>query len=154
MYLFKKVIKRLLQGKITISVAESCTGGLLCSKIVSEVGVSKIFNIGLVTYSNKSKSNLLKIPPSNLKRNGAVSYETAKQMVKNLKKLSKSKLCISITGIAGPSGGTKKKPVGLVFFAISFKNKITVFEKKFQGSRKQIQEKIVTDVFIKLEKLI
>ena len=154
MHLFKKIIKRLLQRRITISVAESCTGGLLSSKIVSEAGVSKIFNIGLITYSNQSKSNLLKIPPSYLKKYGAVSYETAKLMVKKLKKLSKSNLCISITGIAGPSGGTITKPVGLVFFAISFGNKITVLEKKFKGSRTQIQQKIVKDIFTTLEKLI
>ena len=118
MYLHKKIIKKLLKRNISISVAESCTGGLLCSIFTSVAGISKIFNMGLITYSNKSKSSLLKIPQNDLKKYGAVSHQIAAIMVKNLQKLTKSRLCISTTGIAGPSGGTKVKPVGLIYFGI------------------------------------
>ena len=151
---YKKVIKKLLKRNITISIAESCTGGLLSSKFISEAGISKIFNMGLITYSNKAKANLLKISQHQIKKYGAVSHQTATLMVKNLQNLSKSKLCISTTGIAGPSGGTKLKPVGLIFFGILYKNKITVFQKKFKGSRSQIQNKTVDAIFFRLEKLI
>ncbi len=151
---FKKIIKIFIKKNITISVAESCTGGLLSSKITSENGVSKIFNMGLITYSNKAKSNLLNIDSHYIKKYGAVSYETASIMVKNLQKLTKSKLCISTTGIAGPSGGTKTKPVGLVFIGILYKNKVIIYEKKFKGSRSQIQQKTLKAICTVLEKLI
>ena len=154
MHLFKKVIKRLLQKRITISVAESSTGGLLSSKFTSVAGISKIFNMGLITYSNKSKSNLLKISQNQLLKYGAVSHQTAMLMVKNLQQITKSKLCISTTGIAGPSGGTKVKPVGLIYFGIKYRNKTFILEKKFKGSRIQIQQKTVKAIFATLEKLI
>ena len=124
MSLYKKTINKLLKKNITISIAESCTGGLLSSKFISEPGISKIFNMGLVTYSDKSKTNLLKISAKHLKKYGSVSQQTAGLMVNNLKKISKSKLCISITGIAGPLGGTKTKPAGLIYIGIIYKNKI------------------------------
>jgi len=154
MYLYKIIIKELLKRNITISVAESCTGGLLSSKFTSVAGISKIFNMGLITYSNKAKSNLLKISQNHLKKYGAVSHQTATLMVKNLHHLTKSKLCISTTGIAGPSGGTKAKPVGLIYFGIKYKNKTIILEKKFQGSRAQIQQKTIKAIFTTLEKLI
>jgi len=154
MSLYKKTINKLLKNNITVSIAESCTGGLLSSKFTSEPGISKIFNMGLITYSNKSKSNLLKISQNELKKYGAVSYQTASLMVKNLHQITKSKLCISTTGIAGPSGGTKVKPVGLIYFGIKYRNKTIVFEKKFQGSRLQIQQKTIKAIFTTLEKLI
>ena len=154
MPLYKKIIKKLLRKNITISVAESCTGGLLSSTLTSESGISKIFHMGLITYSNKAKHSLLKISPNHLKNYDAVSYQTAVLMSQNLKKLSKSKLCISTTGIAGPLGGTKMKPVGLVFIGIIYKNKVIVLEKKFHGTRIQIQQKIIKSIFTTLEKLI
>ena len=154
MYSYKKIIKKLLKRNITISIAESCTGGLLSSKFTSVAGISKIFNMGLITYSNKSKSSLLKISQNDLKKYGAVSHQTAAFMVKNLQQLTKSKLCISTTGIAGPSGGTKAKPVGLIYFGIKYRNKTIVLEKKFKGSRTQIQQKTVKAIFATLEKLI
>ena len=154
MPLYKKIIKKLLKKNITISVAESCKGGLLSSTLTSESGISKIFNMGLVTYSNKAKHNLLKISLNHLKNFGAVSYQTALLMSQNLKKISKSKLCISTTEIAGPLGGTKMKPVGLVFIGIIYKNKVIVLEKKFQGTRIQIQQKTVKSIFDTLERLI
>ena len=154
MYSYKKIIKKLLKRNISISIAESCTGGLLSSKFTSVAGISKIFNMGLITYSNKSKSSLLKISQNDLKKYGSVSHQTATLMVKNLQQLTKSKLCISTTGIAGPSGATKKKPVGLIYFGIKYKNKTIVLEKKFKGTRIQIQQKTVKAIFATLEKLI
>ena len=154
MYLHKKIIKKLLKRNISISVVESCTGGLLSSSFTSVAGISKIFNMGLITYSNKSKSSLLKISQNDLKKYGAVSHQTAAIMVKNLQKLTKSRLCISTTGIAGPTGGTKVKPVGLIFFGIKYRNKTIVLEKKFKGSRIQIQQKTIKAVFNEIAKLI
>ena len=154
MYSYKKIIKKLLKRNITISIAESCTGGLLSSKFTSVAGISKIFNMGLITYSNKSKSSLLKISQNHLIKYGAVSLQTATLMVKNLQRLTKSKMCISTTGIAGPSGGTKEKPVGLIYFGIKYRNKTFILEKKFKGSRIQIQQKTVKAIFTTLEKLI
>tara|TARA_Y100000590_G_C15108647_1_gene784034 strand:- start:106 stop:570 length:465 start_codon:yes stop_codon:yes gene_type:complete len=154
MQLFSKVISKLLKKRITISSAESCTGGLLSTKFTSFSGISKIYDLGLITYSNKSKSKLLKIPKSYINKHGAVSFEVAKKMVINLHKLSRSNLCISTTGIAGPKGGTKYKPIGLVFIGIKFKKKIFILEKLFNGSRKQIQNKTVECIFKEIDKLI
>ena len=154
MYSYKIIIKKLLKRNISISIVESCTGGLLSSKFTSVAGISKIFNLGLITYSNKSKSSLLKISQNDLKKYGSISHQTAALMVKNLQQLTKSKLCISTTGIAGPSGGTKVKPVGLIYFGIKYKNKTIILEKKFKGSRIQIQQKTVKAIFTTLEKLI
>ena len=154
MPLYKKIIKKLLRKNITISVAESCTGGLLSSTLTAESGISKIFHMGLITYSNKAKSNLLKISQNHLKKYGAVSHQTATLMVKNLHHLTKSKLCISTTGIAGPSGGTRAKPIGLIYFGIKYKNKTIILEKKFKGSRAQIQQKTIKAIFTTLKKLI
>ena len=154
MHSYKIIINKLLKRNISISIAESCTGGLLSSKFTSVAGISKIFNMGLITYSNKAKSNLLKISQNHLKKYGAVSHQTATLMVKNLHHLTKSKLCISTTGIAGPSGGTKAKPVGLIYFGIKYKNKTIILEKKFKGSRAQIQQKTIKAIFTTLKKLI
>ena len=154
MYSYKNIIKKLLKKNITISTVESCTGGLLSSKFTSVPGISKIFNMGLITYSNKAKSNLLKISQNHLKKYGAVSHQTATLMVKDLQRLTKSKMCISTTGIAGPSGGTKVKPVGLIYFGIKYRNKTIISVKKFKGSRIQIQQKTVKAIFATLEKLI
>ena len=107
MLLINKIIKKLIKNNVSVSTAESCTGGLLSSKITSIPGVSKIFNMGLITYSNNAKIKLLKINPSKIQKCGAVTREISMIMVNNLQKISKSKICISITGIAGPSGGTK-----------------------------------------------
>jgi len=152
----KKVIKKLIRNKITISVAESCTGGLIASEITSVPNSSIIFNLGLVTYSNQSKEKLLKIKKQNLKKYGAVSAQICKDMVENLFKISKTDLCISTTGIAGPSGGSKLKPVGLVYIGIKFKkiSKIYMynFDKKLE--RNKIQKKTVNTIFNLLDQMI
>ena len=124
----KKIIKILKKKKLKISFAESCTGGILSSLITSIKGSSKVFSMGLVTYSNQAKFDILKIPKKIIKNYGTVSTECCLYMVNNLSKISKSNICISITGIAGPKGGTKQKPVGLVYIGIK-KNKIIKINK-------------------------
>ncbi len=139
--LSQKIVKLLVKKRIKISFAESCTGGLLSSSITSISGSSKIFNFGLVTYSNKSKMNILKVPKKIIMKYGAVSYETCLYMVKNLNKISKTNISLSITGVAGPKGGTKQKPVGLVFIGIKKANKTLIRKFLFKNkSRISIQK--------------
>ena len=140
----KKIVRILTKKKLNISFAESCTGGLLSSTITSINGSSKVFTLGLVVYSNKSKNSILKIPNIILKRYGAVSEQICSAMVKNLSKISKTNMSLSITGIAGPSGGTKKKPVGLVYIGIKKGNKIYVKKCFFKNKdRSYIQKATV-----------
>ena len=140
----KTLIKLLIKKKLRISFAESCTGGLLSSKITSVSGASKIFSLGLVTYSNQAKIRVLKVNKNIIKKFGAVSYECCSAMVKNLSRLSKANINISITGIAGPKGGTKEKPVGLVYIGIKKGNKIQVNKCLFKAkNRSSIQKATV-----------
>ena len=132
-FLSEKVVKKLIEKKTTISVCESCTGGLLSSAITSVSGSSKVFALGLVTYSNQSKNSVLKIPKKIIRIYGAVSYETCFSMVRNLSKIGKTGVSVSITGIAGPKGGTKKKPVGLVYIGIKKGNKTLVKKHLFKN---------------------
>ena len=131
--LSQKIVSLLRKKKFKISFAESCTGGLLSSKITSISGSSKVFTLGLVTYSNQSKINILKIPKIIIIKHGAVSYETCLYMIKNLNKISKSNISVSITGIAGPGGGSKQKPVGLVYIGIKKGNKTLVRKYLFKN---------------------
>jgi len=143
----KKLINLLKQKKLRISFAESCTGGLMSSIITSNAGSSNVFNLGLVTYSNKAKQKILKVPSKVIKKYGAVSVQCCLSMVDNLSKISNSHINISITGIAGPKGGTKKKPVGLVFIGLKFKSKTLVNKYLFKNiSRKNFQKKTVNTV--------
>ena len=138
--LANKVVQKLIKKKLKVSFAESCTGGLLSSSVTSISGSSKVFNLGFVTYSNKAKVNILKVPYNVIKKYGAVSEECCLSMVKNLSKISKANISVSITGIAGPKGGTKLKPVGLVYIGIKKGNKIKIKEKKFKSkNRNKIQ---------------
>ena len=123
MNLNKKIVSLLKRKKIKLAIAESCTGGMFSGAITSVSGASKVFTMGLVTYSNQAKINILKVPKKIIQKHGAVSVQCCLSMVNNLSKISKSKVCISITGIAGPKGGSKQKPVGLVYIGIK-KNKI------------------------------
>ena len=134
--LSQKVVKLLTKKKLKISFAESCTGGLLSSAITSISGSSMVFTLGLVTYSNQAKINILKIPKRIIMRHGAVSYETCLSMVKNLSRISKTNISVSITGIAGPNGATKKKPVGLVFIGIKKSNKTLVRKYLFKNKKR------------------
>ena len=134
--LSQKVVNILEKKRLKVSFAESCTGGLLSSTITSISGSSKVFTIGLVTYSNQSKINLLKVPKNIIRKHGAVSYEACLTMVKNLSKISKTNISVSITGIAGPKGGTKKKPVGMVFIGIKKGNKTLVKKHLFKNKKR------------------
>ena len=127
--LSKKIVGILIKKKLTISTAESCTGGMLSSTITSVAGSSKVFKVGLITYSNQSKIKLLRVLKNTIKKYGAVSKQVCLEMLRNINKISKTNISISITGIAGPNGGTKKKPVGLVYIGIKKSNKI--FFKKY-----------------------
>ena len=129
----QKIVKLLSKKKLKISFAESCTGGLLSSAISSVSGSSKVFDFGFVTYSNQSKNSILKIPKKTLIKYGAVSYESCLSMVKNLSKISKTEVSVSITGIAGPKGGSRKKPVGLVYIGIKKGNKTLIKKHLFKN---------------------
>ena len=143
--LSQKIIRLLRKKRLKISFAESCTGGLLSSTITSVSGSSKVFTLGLVTYSNQSKITILKVPKNIIKKHGAASYEACLTMVKNLNKISKTNISVSITGIAGPKGGTKKKPVGLVFIGIKKGNKTLIRKYLFKNNkRNSIQRKAVS----------
>ena len=142
--LTRKLIKLLNKKKLKISFAESCTGGLLSQTITSISGSSKVFTLGLVTYSNQAKINILKVPKKIIIKYGAVSSETCLSMVKNLNKISKTNISVSITGIAGPKGGTKQKPVGLVFIGIKKGNNLLVNKYLFKNkNRNSIQKSTV-----------
>ena len=142
--LSKKIIKILIKKKLKISFAESCTGGLLSSSITSVNGSSKVFTLGLLTYSNQSKTQILKVSKNIIRKYGSVSEQVCLAMVKNLSKISKTNISVSITGIAGPGGGTKKKPVGLVYLGIKKGNKIDVKKYLFKNKgRTYIQKAAV-----------
>ena len=134
--LSQKVVKLLSKKRLKISLAESCTGGLLSSSITSISGSSKVFTLGLVTYSNQAKISVLKVPKKTIMKHGAVSYETCLSMVKNLSKTSKTNISVSITGVAGPKGGTKQKPVGLVYIGIKKGNKTLVKKCLFKNKKR------------------
>ena len=136
--LSQKIVKLLSKKRLKISFAESCTGGLLSSSITSISGSSKVFTLGLVTYSNQAKINILKVPKKIIIKHGAVSYETCFSMVKNLNRISKTNISISITGVAGPKGGTKLKPVGLVYIGIKKGNKTLVKKFLFKNKKRKL----------------
>ena len=137
----KPLVKILTQKKLKISFAESCTGGLLASSITSIDGASKIFSLGLVTYSNQAKIKFLKINKNIIKKYGAVSYECCLAMVNNLSKISKANINVSITGIAGPKGGTKQKPVGLVFIGVKMGHKTQIKKFLFKSKKRSLIQK-------------
>jgi PncC family amidohydrolase len=146
----QKIVKLLSRKKLKISFAESCTGGLLSNTITSVSGSSKVFTLGLVTYSNESKNTVLKIPKEKLKKYGAVSYETCLSMVKNLNKISKTGVSVSITGIAGPKGGSRKKPVGLIFIGIKKGNKTLVKKHLFKNKGRLYIQKTAVNKSLEL----
>ena len=140
----KNLVKILTKKKLKIAFAESCTGGMLASEITSVSGASKVFGIGLVTYSNHAKITVLKVNKSIIQKYGAVSPQCCEAMVKNLEKISKAQINVSITGIAGPNGGTKKKPVGLVYIGVKKNNKLLITKNLFKHkNRKAIQKATV-----------
>ncbi|MDA7847329.1 CinA family protein [Candidatus Pelagibacter sp.] len=151
----KNLVKILTKKRLKIAFAESCTGGMLASEITSVSGASKVFGIGLVTYSNQAKINILKVNKSIIQKYGAVSPQCCEAMVKNLSKISKAQINVSITGIAGPNGGTKKKPVGLVYIGVKKNNKIFITKNLFkEKSRKAIQKSTIRRTFKIIKSLI
>tara|TARA_B100000686_G_C16063627_1_gene605855 strand:- start:64 stop:537 length:474 start_codon:yes stop_codon:yes gene_type:complete len=146
----KKIIKKLVKKRLTISIAESCTGGLLSSSITSVSGSSKVFTIGFVVYSNNSKINILKVPKKIIKKYGAVSMQVCLAMVKNLGKISKSSISISVTGIAGPKGGSKIKPIGLVFIGIKKNKKIRISKYLFKNKGRHFIQKAAVNKSLEL----
>ena len=155
MSLNKKIISIIKRKKMKLAIAESCTGGMLSSTITSVSGSSKVYTMGLVTYSNQAKINILKVNQKIIKKYGAVSVQCCLAMVNNLSKISKSKVCLSITGIAGPKGGSKQKPVGLVFIGIRVGKKVVVNKCYFKNKgRAFIQRQTVKKSLNLLLKLI
>ena len=153
--LANKIVKKLIKKRLKISFAESCTGGLLSSSITSISGSSKVFNLGLVTYSNKAKINVLRVPKRIINKYGAVSKECCATMLKNLSKISKANISVSITGIAGPNGGTKLKPVGLVYIGIKKGKKLIIKKNIFKNkNRIAIQKATVVTSFNSINKII
>ena len=137
----KSLVKKLIKKKLKISFAESCTGGLLASSITSISGSSKIFNLGLITYSNQAKIKFLNVNKNIIKKYGAVSHECCLSMVNNLSKISKANINVSITGIAGPNGGTKQKPVGLVYIGVKRGNKTQINKYFFKNKKRSFIQK-------------
>ena len=148
--LSQKVVKLLSKKRLKISLAESCTGGLLSSSITSISGSSKIFTLGFITYSNQAKIKILKVPKKIIIKYGAVSYETCKSMVKNLNIIGKTNISVSITGIAGPKGGTKKKPVGLVYVGIKKGNKTLIKKFLFRSKKRSLIQKATVNEALKM----
>ena len=149
-----KIINKLIKKNISISIAESCTGGLISHCITRNSGVSKIFSGSIICYSNKAKIKYLSVSRRTLLKFGAVSSNVAKEMIDGLFKNEKTKICISTTGVAGPNGGSKNKPVGLVYIGIKYKNKTIIFKKNYKGSRLDIQRKTKVFIFNKINQLI
>ena len=145
-----KLIKLLSNKKLKISFAESCTGGLLSSYMTSISGSSKVFTLGLVTYSNEAKINILKIPKRIIIKYGAVSYETCLYMVKNLSKISKTNISVSVTGVAGPKGGSRNKPVGLVYIGIKKGSKTLVKKFMFKNKKRNLIQKATVNKALNL----
>jgi nicotinamide-nucleotide amidase len=139
--MIKNLVGKLIKKKIKISFVESCTGGMLASAITSISGSSKIFDLGLVTYSNKSKINILKVNKNIIKKHGAVSSECCAAMVKNLAKISKAQINISVTGIAGPKGGSRLKPVGLVYIGVKKGKNIIIIKNLFKTKNRTLIRK-------------
>ena len=155
MNLNQKIVSLLKKKRIRISIAESCTGGMLSSAITSISGSSKVFTMGLITYSNQAKTSVLKVPNKIIQKYGAVSIQCCLAMVNNLSKISKSKICISITGIAGPKGGSKQKPVGLIYIGIKIGKKVIMNKCNFENrGRLFIQRQTVKKTLNLLLKLI
>ena len=141
MKILRQIVKKMIKKKLKISFAESCTGGLLSNAFTSYSGSSKIFNLGLVTYSNDSKINVLKISKKKIRKYGAVSEEVCKDMTKSIAKIGKSNMSVAITGIAGPTGGTKKKPIGLVYIGLKMNNKIYINKYLFKNKGRYFVQK-------------
>jgi len=150
----ENLVKLLLEKDLKIATAESCTGGLLAKKITDVSGSSRIFEMGLVAYANRIKEEFLGVPGNILEEKGAVSRETAEAMARGIAKISNADIGVGITGIAGPTGGTPEKPVGLVYFSIFFNNNVKVQELRLSGNRDEIREQTTREVINSILELI
>ena len=146
------VLDYLIENKITVATAESCTAGLIAARIGDRSGVSEIFSEGFVTYSNAAKEKNLGVPCEILANHGAVSEETARAMAEGVCRVTRARLGLSSTGIAGPTGGTKEKPVGLVYMGVCLDGKTTVVRRVFEGSRAEVRAQTVETVFAEIKK--
>ena len=149
-FISKNIVKKLIKKKIKISIAESCTGGMLSSSITSVSGSSKVFTLGVVAYSNQSKIKILKVSKKIIKKYGAVSEQVCKAMVKNVSKIGNTNMSVSVTGIAGPSGGTKKKPIGLVYVGIKKGNRVEVKKYLFKNKGRSYIQRIAVNKCLEL----
>ena len=152
----KRLFLILKRKNLKLAVVESCTGGLLASTITSIDGASKVFNLGLVTYSNQAKIKILKVNKNIINKYGAVSHKCCSAMVKNLSRISRANINVSITGIAGPKGGTKQKPVGLVYIGVKKGKKILInkylFKSKKRSSIQKATVKKAIDLVLRIAK--
>ena len=148
------VVDLLVANKLTVSTVESCTGGMIAARLINVPGVSDVFKMGHITYSNKAKKKILGVKKRTLEKHTAVSAEVAKEMIKGVEMVSKADVCVSVTGLAGPDGGTEKKPVGLVYIACSVKGNVTVQEYHFNGNREKIRENTTAAALILMRKCI
>ncbi len=148
------VVDLLLANKLTVSTVESCTGGMIAARLINVPGVSDVFKMGHITYSNKAKKKILGVKKRTLEKHTAVSAEVAKEMVKGVETVSKADVCVSVTGLAGPDGGTAKRPVGLVYIACSVKGNVTVQEYHFSGNREKIRENAAASALVLMRKCI
>lgn len=150
----QSVVDLLVENEMTVTTAESCTGGLIAARLVNVPGVSESLKAGYVTYANKAKHKLLGVRKGTLKKYGAVSPQTAEEMVKGAAIVSKADVAVAVTGIAGPDGGTEQKPVGLVYIACSVKGNVRIQEHRFSGNRAKIRESAVANAFILMRECI
>ena len=154
MTLEQRIAKLLIHQKKTLAVAESCTGGLLCHRLTNIPGSSRFFKFGWILYSNESKARLLKISPRIFVEHGAVSGQAAQQMAEGIRGVLKTDFGIGVTGIAGPAGGTRQKPVGLVFIAVAASDQTLTESHVFKGNRKRIKSQAATRALRLLGKLL
>ncbi len=147
----ERIVAIMREKKLTMAVAESCTGGMLSSRIIDVAGVSEVYKAGFVTYVNEAKQNLLGVKEETLREFGAVSEQTAREMVLGAIKAAEADMAVATTGIAGPGGGTEEKPVGLVYIACGNNDAITVKKHLFEGDRQQVRESAVKAALRMLE---
>ena len=148
------IVDLLVANKLTVSTVESCTGGMIAARLINVPGVSDVFKMGHITYSNKSKKKILGVKKRTLEKHTAVSAEVAKEMVKGVELVSKADVCVSVTGLAGPDGGSEKRPVGLVYIACSIKGNVTVQEYYFNGNREKVRENATAAALTLMRKCI
>lgn len=147
-----KILDYLIENNITVATAESCTAGLIAARIGDKSGVSSVFSEGFVTYSNEAKEKNLGVPHEILQNHGAVSEQTARAMAEGVCRVTGARLGLSATGIAGPTGGTAEKPVGLVFMGVCLDGETTVVKKIFTGTRSEVRAQTVETVFSEVKK--